>query len=149
MEGQKDLDLSEELAAQTVSEALKIGLAAACNNASGDANNKKGTNAILVANEVLKTRNDAAIAEAQVQTQNRELDLKERELDLKERELDQEKKLKTAEQVNEAIKSGVQVFSIFAVGKWLKDLKVWEDAGHMVSSQSGRTILSFIKLFKR
>lgn len=149
MEVQKDLDLSEELAAQTVSEALKIGLTAACNNASGDANNKKGTNAILVANEVLKTRNDAAIAEAQIQTQNREFDLRERELDLKERELDQEKKLKLIEQANELLKSGVSIAGILATLKMVKDNRIWEDAGHMVTSQTGKTVMSFIKLFKR
>lgn len=149
MEEQKDLDLSEELAAKTVSEALKIGLTAACNNASGDANNKKGTNAILVANEVLKTRNDAAIAEAQIQTQNREFDLRERELDLKERELDQEKKLKLIEQANELLKSGVSIAGILATLKMVKDTRIWEDAGHMVTSQTGKTVMSFIKLFKR
>ena len=144
MEEQQVVDISEEFASHVVGQALNVDLKESCSKGTDDQKGKS-QNPILVANEVLKTRQETAIEEAKLQQHAREMDQKDREMDQKDKEL----KLKAVEQINEAAKSGVTIFSILALGKWLKDQRIFEAAGHMMASQSSKAVLSFLKIFKR
>lgn len=123
-------DIFDELVAKVVEEAKNIPLS----SVKSDPNDKKG-NPFLTVNELVKTRSDILAKDA--------------ELRLKEQEIKNDKDKNTNDLIKTAVTGVGSIIGTISFANLVKTVLKFEETGHAVTTSTGRTLLSCLKVFKK